>query len=131
MNLDDLFPQLDVDVVTPLDLLDQVSGHAVVQRAAHQHRDLVRVLRQKDGSLARRVGSTNHEDVLALVADRLGPCGAVVDAGPRQSLDPGHIELADGDAGRDDECLACQLGSIGECHHAIRVAEADAHDLLG
>ena len=69
--------------------------------------------------------------LLALVVDGLGGRGAVVDGGPDEGLDAGHVELAHLDAGRDQEGVAAQLAAVVQGHDAVGVLDPQPGDLLG
>ncbi len=78
----------------------------------YQHGDLARVLGEEHCPLTGRVGAANDKDLLVPVMGRFGQSCSVVNPGPGQGLDTGHIKHADRDAGSKHKCAAGQLGPV-------------------
>src|SRR6185437_9644851 len=72
----------------------------------------------------------DHDDMLIAARDALAARAAVVDAAPGQLVDPGRLEAAVVDAGRDDDRLRPELVVARHLHEPGRAALVDLRHLL-
>src|SRR5918997_5767900 len=131
-SLDHAAVQAHLDVLSALNLFYEVLGHAFPKAvsAVYDHH-FAGMIREEHGGLPCRVGSTDDVHVFALIGERLRQRGAVVHPGAGEAVDTRRVELAVGDAGRDDQGVARELRAVSEPDDAVRVLDPNLGDLLG
>ena len=84
-----------------LQFVDQIAGHGAKRVAPHEHAHIAGVLGEVHCRLPGRVRAADDEGVLPLDRQGLEQGAAIVDAGPDQLLDAGHVQFAVGNAAAD------------------------------
>jgi hypothetical protein len=120
----------DVDVRQLCELLDQVVRHRLLQRAADEHRHPAGVLAEVHRRLAGGVRAADHDHVLVPARSRLGHRRAVVDARAGQLREARAVELAVGDAGRDEHAVGAQRRAARQPHGAPSAPDLEADRVL-
>ena len=109
------------------DLVDQVGGHARVQRpAADEQCHVLGEPGQVHGRLAGRVAAAHHRDPLAAVEGGLRGRRPVVDARPREAVRVRQVQRPVLHAGRDEQGLAAHLGPVGQGEDLVPVVDREA-----
>ena len=125
---DDLRLEDDVDVRPGRDLLDEVAGHALLERvAAVEDRHALRVCGEEHRRLAGRVSRADEVDVEAVRVRGLAARGAIEDPSPGELVEAWGIELPPRDAAREDDRARAQDVAAVEVD-AVR-GGVDARDL--
>ena len=87
---------------------------------AHHQRDRLGHPGEEHGGLAGRVGAADDVDVGVDAVGRLGRGGAVEEPAAGEVADAGRVQVAVGDAGRDDDGVRRDLDAVAEPHHPRR-----------
>jgi hypothetical protein len=123
-------PGQDIDIRGFVDSAHQVLRHGMQAGTPHDHGHLAGIAREEHRPLARGVGAANDEHIAASIQCGLGQRRAVVDAGAGQFDQARHLEPPHLHAGREQDCVAGELGAVGKANRPVRVVVTYGGDVL-